>query len=86
MFFLESERGRTRQVRVAEAKTVCAVCPVMLSCREHGLNAQEPYGIWGGLTVQERETQLRVGRRNRPRVAQPSSSGPADPPASRQRP
>lgn len=85
MFFLESERGQTREVRVAEAKRVCAACPVMLSCREHGLKAQEPYGIWGGLTVRERETQLRVRRRNRFRVAQ-SSSGPGDAPAGKARP
>ncbi len=67
-FFLESKRGHTRDALVAEAKTVCARCPVMESCREHGLNAQEPYGIWGGLTLQERETRLRVRRRNRPRT------------------
>jgi WhiB family redox-sensing transcriptional regulator len=67
-FFLESERGHTRDMLVTQAKAVCAPCPVLESCREHGLNAQEPYGIWGGLTVQERETWLRVRRRNRPRT------------------
>ncbi len=66
-FFLESERGHTREVLVAEAKAVCARCPVLQSCREHGLSTAEPYGIWGGLTVQERETWLRARRRNRPR-------------------
>lgn len=63
-FFLESQRGQTRAVLVAEAKAVCARCPVLTSCREHGLNAAEPYGIWGGWTVQEREAWLRVRRRN----------------------
>lgn len=86
MFFLESERGQTRELRVAEAKTVCAGCPVLRACREHGLNAQEPYGIWGGLTVQERQTQLRVRRRNRPRPAQDMGGRPVDALASGQRP
>lgn len=54
-FFLESERGQTREIKVAEAKALCATCPVQGECRSYGINAQEPYGIWGGLTAQERK-------------------------------
>lgn len=34
------------------AKATCAVCPVRLECQEYGMD--EPFGIFGGLTAQER--------------------------------
>jgi len=36
------------------AKAVCAQCPVLAACRAHALAVQEPYGIWGGLSEEER--------------------------------
>lgn len=50
IFFVEAERGHFRHTIVAQAKAVCACCPALRSCRDHGLNSQEPHGIWGGLT------------------------------------
>lgn len=35
------------------AKMTCLQCPVILECREAGM--AEDYGIWGGLTEQERK-------------------------------
>lgn len=60
IFFLESLRGRTRQVRVPEAKAVSACCSVARGLPR--ARAEHPgalRGLWGGLTVQERQTQLR---------------------------
>jgi len=55
MFFHpEGERGPRRRAREIAAKAVCASCPVIAQCRAHALAAQEPYGIWGGLTEDER--------------------------------
>ena len=55
MFFHpDGERGPSRNNRIAIAKTVCASCPVVQMCREHALAVQEPYGIWGGLSEDER--------------------------------
>ena len=34
---------------------VCASCPVIEACRKHALAVQEPYGIWGGLSEDDRE-------------------------------
>ncbi|MGB5951095.1 MAG: WhiB family transcriptional regulator [Ornithinimicrobium sp.] len=65
MFFLESERGPNRATKEAAAKQICARCPVVAACREHGLQAQESYGIWGGLTQSERQVHLRTQRRRR---------------------
>lgn len=53
-FHPEGERGTARRRRDALAKQVCASCPVLQQCRDHALSAREPYGVWGGLTEDER--------------------------------
>lgn len=50
----EGERGAARQAREAAAKAVCARCPVVSACRAHALASGEPFGIWGGLSAEER--------------------------------
>lgn len=47
---------------VAEAKRVCAVCPVIDECREHALAVNEQYGVWGGLDENERAAIRRARR------------------------
>lgn len=47
-------RGPNRNKHENAAKAICASCPVIEQCRDHALTAQEPYGIWGGLTEDER--------------------------------
>lgn len=53
-FHPAGERGEERSVREQEAKEVCALCPVRTECLSHALRVQEPYGVWGGLTEDER--------------------------------
>lgn len=48
------ERGQSRADREEHAKRICSGCPVQRSCLEHALRAEEPYGVWGGLTEGER--------------------------------
>lgn len=48
-----------------EAKLVCLACPVQTACLEHALRNREHYGIWGGLTANERN------RRGRTAAARP---------------
>lgn len=55
-FHPEGERGGARRRRVEAAKAVCARCPVIEACREHALRVREPYGVWGGLSEEERLT------------------------------
>ncbi|MBW0100871.1 WhiB family transcriptional regulator [Pseudonocardia sp. KRD291] len=57
-FHPPDERGPAAVARDAEAKTVCAACPVIEDCRRHALTVQEPYGVWGGLTSGERHALL----------------------------
>ncbi len=54
-FHPEGERGPRKAARDAAAKAVCSSCPVLAQCREHALAVREPYGVWGGLTEDERE-------------------------------
>jgi WhiB family redox-sensing transcriptional regulator len=54
----ENERGPSRTRRETRAKAVCAACPVIESCLRWALAAREPYGVWGGLSVEEREALL----------------------------
>jgi WhiB family redox-sensing transcriptional regulator len=55
MFFHpDGERGPRRRNRENAAKAICAACPVIVRCREHALAVQEPYGIWGGLSEEDR--------------------------------
>ncbi len=62
MFFHpDGERGPRRRNRENAAKAVCFSCPVIKQCREHALKVQEPYGIWGGLTEDER-LEINTGR------------------------
>ncbi len=53
------ERGVARTTRDAAAKTLCSRCPVVLACRSHALQVREPYGVWGGLSAEDREEILR---------------------------
>lgn len=57
-FHPEGERGPRKEARDNAAKAICSACPVLASCRAHSLQVREPYGVWGGLTEDEREALL----------------------------
>jgi WhiB family redox-sensing transcriptional regulator len=42
---------------------MCETCPVLLACRAHALRVREPYGVWGGLSEDDREEIYLAGRR-----------------------
>lgn len=54
-FHPEGERGAARSSRETAAKEICLNCPVQKLCAEHALKVREPYGVWGGMTEEERE-------------------------------
>lgn len=37
-----------------DARAVCARCPVIKQCGAYALDADELYGMWGGMTPKER--------------------------------
>jgi WhiB family redox-sensing transcriptional regulator len=57
-FSPDAERGPRRRAREAAAKALCAVCPVVQECLNHALTVREPYGVWGGLNINERDSIL----------------------------
>ena len=59
-FHPPDERNAARERRAAAAKAICHVCPATAACRQHALQAREPYGIWGGLSENERASVLGV--------------------------
>ena len=47
----------------AMAKHICWHCPVQLDCLTYSLVQNEPHGVWGGLSEQERKDLRRTMRR-----------------------
>jgi WhiB family redox-sensing transcriptional regulator len=37
---------------------MCLRCPVRRECADHALLTREPYGVWGGLTEDDRSAVL----------------------------
>ncbi len=54
-FHPQNERGLARVRRDRSAKAVCSRCSVRVECADYAIRAREPYGVWGGLTEEERE-------------------------------
>jgi WhiB family redox-sensing transcriptional regulator len=53
LFFPVSAAGPAVR-QAAQAKEICAGCGVSRQCLDFALSSRQPYGIWGGLTEQER--------------------------------
>jgi len=52
----------------ADAKAVCAACPVREACLQYALSTNQTEGVWGGMTGPERR-RLRRRLRERQRRA-----------------
>ena len=59
-FHPPNERWSAREARIEQAKAVCRTCRVIKECLGHALRVQEPYGIWGGRSEDERAAILGV--------------------------
>jgi WhiB family transcriptional regulator, redox-sensing transcriptional regulator len=53
-FHPDGERAQSRKRRILRAKQVCHQCPVIQRCREFALARREGFGIWGGMSEEER--------------------------------
>lgn len=58
VFFPDSDEN------AEEAKAICDICSVRLSCLEHALAMRERDGVWGGMTERERRRIIRQRRRS----------------------
>lgn len=52
--------------RSADAKRICAACPVSAECLEYAMRTKERYGVWGGLNSKERDELRSRGRQKKP--------------------
>ena len=67
-FHPQNERGSARIRRDRAAKMICASCPVRVECADYAVRAREPYGVWGGLSKEDREQiYARLDARHYPR-------------------
>ncbi len=53
-FHPDGERGRARVARTQRAKAICERCAVSEQCRQWAISVGEPFGIWGGMSEDER--------------------------------
>jgi WhiB family redox-sensing transcriptional regulator len=76
LFFPEPGSLSRREWRQREqaAKQVCATCPVRRSCLEEALVRPEEFGVWGGMTADERAASLPETGVLPPALAQPQLS------------
>lgn len=58
VFFPDSEES------AEEAKAICAMCSVRISCLEYAITVRERDGVWGGTTERERRRIIRQRRRS----------------------
>jgi WhiB family redox-sensing transcriptional regulator len=56
----DNARGPERDRHDAQAKAVCAGCPVSAPCLRWALAIRERHGVWGGYTPEERDLLLRA--------------------------
>lgn len=56
IFFPDYEKFKNiKEYTVARAKAICAECAVREQCLNYALANHEKFGIWGGMTPEERD-------------------------------
>lgn len=65
---------------IAEAKRICANCPVLADCLAGAIERREPWGVWGGqLFLNGRVLASKRARGRPPRVPRPGDALPEVP-------
>lgn len=57
--FFASTLTTEGRATVRHAKTICWKCPSKLNCGAWALDTEQPFGVFGGMTVGERRAILR---------------------------
>lgn len=63
-WYVETQTTSQGKLFTEKAKEVCFLCPVREQCLRYANENDESYGVWGGLTPQERGYK-RLGRTSR---------------------
>ena len=65
---------------IAQAKGICAECPVLAPCLEAAIERREPWGVWGGQLFRNGHLLATKRRRGRPpKVPRPEDQLPVVP-------
>ncbi|MGH8904883.1 MAG: WhiB family transcriptional regulator [Egibacteraceae bacterium] len=64
-FFPAGSTGLAALEQAAEAKAICARCPVVEACLDWALATNQDAGVWGAKTEDERRTLRRRLQRRR---------------------
>lgn len=56
-------------LQIAEAKTVCRRCPSVTACLGYALDTNQSFGVWGGMSEDERAALQRRNARTRAKAA-----------------
>ncbi len=81
LFFPTGDTGPAL-LQIEEAKDICRACPVIYQCLQWALESGQDYGIWGGLSEQERRSlKRRAAYRRSRREAEQRSAADGAPPA-----
>lgn len=59
VFFPFGESFDMLNYQIEIAKSYCERCPIAALCANYAIEMEEPFGIWGGLTPQERRIAKR---------------------------
>ena len=70
LFFPVGNTGAAYQ-QIEEAKAVCRTCKVIDACLKCALDTNQDYGVWGGLSEDERRALKRRAMRTRRSQALP---------------
>ena len=73
LFFPNGTTGEHAR-QAARAQRVCLACPVRVECLEFALESRQDFGVWGGLTEEERRSLRRSRQRRARRLAAAASA------------
>jgi WhiB family redox-sensing transcriptional regulator len=57
--FFPARASSPTEAQLQSAKDICALCPVREECLQYALSNDEQFGIWGGLSEEERRALRR---------------------------
>lgn len=63
LFFPENLSTVMRADATRKALEICERCPVRAECLEQAIQDEEEFGIWGGMTSEQRRALIRRKRR-----------------------
>ena len=68
LFFPNKEEPHTL-TNMYEAKKMCQQCPLIAICAGYAIEAEEDFGVWGGLSANERRSLRRRLRTSGPVIS-----------------